>query len=155
MRAEDTAAKRVTLMSRPRSSGRRRWVVFQSGAHAAADRHDPQEAAGVIDQIVVHAGAGDRRVQVGGGGYLTGEVTVEVVAVAGVAQQLRPGDGGPPAAQRLDDVDPPPAGDPVGQPDQRSRTATAALQCLRGQRGELVRQQPDGLDQRDGGSPSG
>lgn len=60
--------------------------MLESRAHAGAVGHGLQESAGVIDQVVVHIGAGDRFVQVGCGGDLAGEVAVEEVAVAGVPQ---------------------------------------------------------------------
>ncbi len=60
--------------------------MLESHAHATAVGHDPQQPTGVIDHVVVDIGAGDRLVQVGCGGNLAGEVAVEVVAVAGLAQ---------------------------------------------------------------------
>jgi hypothetical protein len=52
-------------------------------------------------------------------------------------------------AERLDEVNPAPARDPLSQPQQRLFATVAPAQRLGGQRPEPVRQQADGLDQRE------
>ncbi|MEU7751393.1 hypothetical protein [Micromonospora sp. NPDC049171] len=93
----------------------------------------------MVDQVIVGVSPGDRFVQVSCSGDAAGEVAVEVVAVAGVAQQ----------PERLDDVDPSPTGNTLGQPQQRMFASSATSQRLGSQRPEPMRQQADGLDQRD------
>lgn len=53
------------------------------------------------------------------------------------------------SAQSFHDVDPTPAGYPLGQPDQRLRTASQAVECPRCKRAEGAGEQSGGLDLRD------
>lgn len=110
-----------------------RWIVLEGHTHAVAVGHGAQQSTGVIDQVVVDPiGAGDRFVQVSRGGDLAGKVAVEEVSVAGMAKQPPTACVGPVPAEFLDDVDPAPAGDTLGQPQQglpppvRRRSAFAA-----------------------------
>lgn len=85
----------------------------------------------------------------GRGRDLTREVAVEVVPVAGSPQQPRPGSGRTRQAERLDDVDPSPAADPFGEPEQGIGSASAALQRVGGERAEPIGEQADAADQFD------